>query len=166
MNSEATRSIQGITRSIALVAALVIAAGLAIIIGPGYLNPLRFGPYFIVIGTAGFFAPGVLTLVFALLLRRERRPGPFAATLLGLGWQIAVSLGLFLAQFYVTPISAVPLLLSGLWTLANSILLWRLVRAYGAIGSDADAVRGFAIDATLPTATPLEPTQIDNDREK
>src|SRR3954466_11098974 len=50
--------------------------GLVMIIAFGYLNRYqRFGPYFIALGLLVSFAPGVIFVACAYLLRRHRRLG-------------------------------------------------------------------------------------------
>lgn len=151
MSSRATYSIDGVTGSLVVLSSLVTAAGAAIVIGPGYLNPLRFGPYFIAIGTACFFVPGLLGIVGGLFLRRERARWAWMAALASVTLQLIVASGGFIAQFFFSPLSAVPLVVCAAWAIASAILLRRLTRLAGAMRSDADAHRGFVIDVKPPT---------------
>lgn len=160
MASEAARSIGGVANSVVVLSALVAAAGLAIVIGPGYLNPLRFGPYFIAIGTACFFVPGVLGVVGGLFLKREHTTWAWFAAFAGIAIQCLVAAGGFVAQFFFTPMSPLPLILCAIWAAASAIVLWRLIRLFGAVRADANAHRGFVVDA-IPVAD-----QIDSVREK
>jgi hypothetical protein len=161
MATDAARTLGGVAKSTVHVSTLVAAVGLGIIIGPGYLNPLRFGPYFIAIGTICFFVPGVLGATGGLFLQRERRGWPWAMAIVGILMQLLVAIAGFGAQFHFSPISPVPLVLCATWAVATAILLWRLTRIRGAIEADADAHRGFVIKASVPPAA-----QIDSVREK
>lgn len=152
MTSDATGTIDGVTSSVIVLSSLVTAAGVAIVIGPGYLNPLRFGPYFVLLGTVCFFVPGVLGIVGSLFLRRERARWSWRAATTGVALQMLIAAAGFVAQFFFTPLSPVPLLLCGAWAMASLLSLWRLVRISGAVGSDADAHRGFAIDTKPPAS--------------
>lgn len=146
MASDASGTIEGVSMSTIVLSSLVTAAGIAIVIGPGYLNPLRFGPYFIALGTVCFFIPGLLGVIGGIFLRRERARWAWRAATAGVSMQLVVGAAGFVAQFFFSPISPVPLLLCFAWMLASALLVWRLKRISGAVGSDADGQRGFQID--------------------
>ena len=162
MASDAARTVEGVANSVVLVSSLVAIAGIAIVIGPGYLNPLRFGPLFVLIGTVGFFVPGLLGATGGFFLRRERRRWPWRLALLGVAMQFVIAVAGFVAQFFVSPLSLVPLALCYLWASAAAVMLWRLWRVRGAVGSDPRGARGFVVEVAMPA----DETQIESVREK
>ena len=111
MASDSARTIEGVTSSVIVLSSLVTAAGVAIVVGPGYLNPLRFGRYFIALGTVCFFVPGLLGVVGGLFLRRERARWAWRSATAGVSLQLIVAAFGSVAQFFFSPISPVPLLL-------------------------------------------------------
>lgn len=137
-------SIDDVARSMAFVGLLVAAFGAAMIVGPGYLNPRRFRQWFVVGGLLLFFAPGVLGAVAGFLIPRRAR----GAWMLGLAAtvaQLAIAVVGFAGQFFVTPISVVPLVLCAAWALASVALLVALVRYRHQLQSDTPS-RGFAVE--------------------
>jgi uncharacterized membrane protein len=150
MAADATGTIEGVSTSVIVLSSLVAAAGIAVVIGPGYLNPLRFGPYFIAFGTVCFFIPGLFGVVGGVFLRRERARWAWRVATAGVSLQLVIATVGSIAQFFFSPISPVPLLLCFAWMLASALLVWRLKRISGAVGSDADAHRGFPVDMKPP----------------
>lgn len=151
MASTAATTISGVARSVIILSSLIAAVGAAIIVSIGYFNPLRFGPFFVFIGTVGFFIPGLLGAVGGFFLQREHRPWPWRLALAGVVMQFVVAGFSFVMQFFVTPISLVPLVVCAVWTEAASLLVWRLIRVRGAISSDAQIRRGFLVETPEPS---------------
>jgi hypothetical protein len=112
--------------------------GLVMIVGFGYFNRLvRFRPYFIGLGFLGWFLPGVLMITCWWYLQRRNRFALRGA--IGVcAMQACFAIALFIANFLLTPISIVPIVMTLLWTLAAGQLLIQLWRARPIVDSDAE----------------------------
>lgn len=138
------RSLDEVARSMLILGVVVASFGAALIVGPGYLNPWRFWRFFVIVGLGLFFAPGVASAAAGFFLPRRQR----AAWTLGVvasAAQLAIAAFLFAVQFFVTPLSLVPLVLGATWAAASGAILVGLVRYRHQMTSDATA-RGFAVD--------------------
>ena len=131
-------------RSCLALGAVSACFGLFVIVGWGYLNPLRFGPWFIGVGLAVWFAPGLAMLFGGWYLReRQRWAVPMAAA--GTFWQAAAALTLEIGQFWFEPLSPILVLVGGVWLAALVVQGAQLRRAWVALRADATARHGFEV---------------------
>src|SRR5687767_9204017 len=105
-------------RSMLLLGGLSAAFGLAFVISNGYLNPYTlYRRYFIAIGLAVWFLPGLAFVGCALLIRRGSRGAALAAIATAVV-QGVMALGLLVASLTFPPVSALPIVLGVLWVAA------------------------------------------------
>jgi hypothetical protein len=124
--------------------------GIFFVFAYGYLNRYqRYQMFFILFGMLLWVLPGVLLLVNAHQLEQRRRRAAIvcivAATLQGIA-----ALALFVAQFYFTPVSPIPLVLSALWVAAIVQLVVHLYRSLPLLQIDTERRRGFMIETVQP----------------
>ena len=133
-------------RSLRMLALVCIPIGLVVVVTGGILNPLtRFRIYFLAAGTATFLGPG---LVYAALLPSLRRQhfGAFVTCLVLACFQTLVATAALTVQFFLSPLTPVPLIVSIFWLAAMVQLLVHLSHGYSAIRL-----------TTPPTPTRLHP---------
>ncbi len=152
------RQLSRVVRNVRLIALLSTIAGLIVTVFFGYLNSLpQFAPWFIVGGVIIWFAPGIALLAAAKAMQHRRRKAALLAIDICL-FQCLCALGGFVAQFFLQPISVVPLFLCAIWCIAEAELVIRLFAILPLIASDAVRHRGFEVQSPLP-AIPLTQKQ-------
>jgi hypothetical protein len=130
-------------RSLRLLGITSALFGLVVVVGFGYFNRLvRFRPYFIGMGFLVWFLPGVLMVTCWWYLQRRDRLALRAAIGVCVV-QMCFAIALFIANFLLTPISVVPIVMTLLWTLAAGQLLLQLSRARPAVDLDAEHHAAF-----------------------
>ena len=139
------RSLDDVARSLTVLSGLVALFGAGLIVGPGYNNPLRFGPWIVAFGLVAFFVPGLLGVVAGVYLKR-RAAWAWPLGVVSCVMQAMIAVAGFAAQFFLTPISAVPLLACAVWAIGVAFVCVELVRYRHAMRSDAGTTRGFEID--------------------
>jgi hypothetical protein len=128
------------TRLLGLATALF---GLVVVVAFGYFNRYqRYQAWFIGIGLLVWFVPGVLYLTCAGYLARRRRGAAVAGIALA-SVQAVCAAAAFLANFMLTPISPIPVVLTALWLAALVQLIVQLRRVAEDLGADAQYHRGF-----------------------
>ena len=142
-------AVEWAARSCLALGAVSTFFGLLIIVGPGYLNPLRFGPWFIGGGLVVWFAPG-LAMLFGGWYLRHRRRWAVGLAAAGTFWQAAAALTLEVGQFWFEPISPILVLVGGLWLAALVVQGANLRRASVALRADSAGRRGFEVLAKGP----------------
>ncbi|HTL28710.1 MAG TPA: hypothetical protein VL282_05810, partial [Tepidisphaeraceae bacterium] len=131
------------TSAARLLGVVLLGFGLTIVIRGGYLNPYRlYRAYFLSLGLIVWVVPGVLLIMSSFYLRRRRLAALRVAQITTLS-EIIFALALFAANFYFTPISAVPIVLCILWLGAMVALAIYLRRASPVVRFDADFHHGF-----------------------
>jgi hypothetical protein len=138
-------SLDDVARSLIVLSGIVAIFGAGLVIGPGFNNPLRFGPWIVLFAMIAFFVPGLLGLVAGLYLKRRAAwsaPLGLASCVL----QMLVAIVGVIGQFFLTPISVVPLLACAAWAIAAAFLAVELTRYRHALRSDAASSRGFEIE--------------------
>src|SRR3954467_1124359 len=114
--------------------------GLVVIVAFGYLNPYqRFGPYFITLGLLVWFAPGVIFIACAYLLRRRRRVGATLGIMTAL-FQTLCAAAILLGTCTLPPVSPIPIVMSVLWLAALGQLMLHLQRSLRTIRADTMAM--------------------------
>jgi hypothetical protein len=130
-------------RSLRLLGITSALFGLVMIVVFGYFNRLqRFGPYFIVLGSLVWFVPGAVMVTCWWYLQHRNRIALRVAIATCL-IQLSFAIALFVLNFFYTPISAVPVVMTLLWSLAAGQLLMQLWRARSAVDSDAEHRAAF-----------------------
>ena len=144
-NDDRERPLRLAIRSTRLLGAVSAAYGVFFVFAYGYLNRYqRYQLFFIVFGMVLWVIPGVLLLVNAAQLDQRRRSGAVAAMIVAF-LQGLCALALFVANFYFTPISPIPVVLSALWVAAIVQLLVHLFRSFRLLESDAEGRHGFQV---------------------
>lgn len=138
-------SLDDVARSLTVLSGLVALFGALLILGPGFNNPLRFGPWIVAFGMVAFFVPGLLGVVSGLYLKR-RAAWAWPLGIASSAMQAAIAIVGVIGQFFLTPISLVPLLACAAWAVAAGLLAFELVRFRHAMRSDIGATRGFEIE--------------------
>jgi hypothetical protein len=145
---------RGRRRQASIVEPLVLG-GLSLLLGTttivvGLLFPRypQFQPYVIGSGLVLFYLPG-LALVGAAWGVWKRQAWPVRLGIVAAGWQVlaATTVGVWFA-FWANPFSIVPVLEAVLWTLAASLVAWRLWRSLPWLATDVNGRRGFAVEAS------------------
>src|SRR5690606_18978416 len=132
--------------------ATMVMAGLSLVVGlgtvfyDGLLNPqFRAMVFFVTIGVAALYVPGVVLGVAAIGVRRGWlrwvRAGVAAAIVQGV-----LALGAVAGHLWLGPVSLL-LVLGGLfWATGDFYVAWRLKRSLPWVAADAEGKRGFAIE--------------------
>ena len=138
------QTVEFAARSCLALGAISTLFGAAMVIGPGYLNPLRFGPWFVGLGLIGWLAPGLAMLFGGWYLRARRR---WAANLAAAGalWQFVAAAVLEIGQFYFEPISPILVIVGAVWLVALVALAVQLSRAAVALRADVRGRHGFEV---------------------
>ncbi|HYO08267.1 MAG TPA: hypothetical protein VER17_04795 [Tepidisphaeraceae bacterium] len=155
-----TRPLTLAVRSLRLLGIVCGLFGLVFTIAFGYLNRYQtYGPYFILIGLIVWLIPGVLffTCAWQIGVARSRRAavGAIVLSLIHLGFAVTM----LVAQFRLTPISPIPVLLSVAWIAAMVQLIAHLRRSLPLLEMDLERRPGFEVGlARLATvAQPVLP---------
>jgi hypothetical protein len=134
-----------------------VAFGLVILVGYGYFNRLtQFRLAFQLMGTIVWVLPGTALIIAGVFLR-QRRWGIIVG-LISVLIQALMAAALFAANFVLTPISVVPVVMSGIWLLALASKVPDFRRAFGWLQSTTGTVHGFEViapKAVLP-ALPVD----------
>ena len=139
-------------RSLRLLGIASALFGLVLIVGFGYFNrSARFRPYFIGLGFLVWFLPGVLMLTcWWYLNRRNHVVLRFALAVCTV--QLIFAIALFAANFFLTPISVVPIVMTLIWSMATGQLVWLLWNARPAVDLDTQHRAAFETDV-VPMAS-------------
>ena len=124
----------------------VSIGGYVILAGAVFNEFPRFRPYFLALGTAGFFAPGVVALAAGWLMRDGQPAGGRLGVAAGL-WLAAVGLAGVGAQAVLRPVSLVPVLLCALLLAAGLALAWQARAAAKHLRAAGGGPRGFEVRA-------------------
>ena len=161
----AEQSLAVAQRSLRLLGIMSAVFGLVMIIVFGYFNRLqRFGPYFIGLGFIVWFLPGVLMLTCWWYLNRRNRLALRGAMFV-CAIQKLFAIALFAMNFFLSPISIVPIVMTLVWALAAGQLLMQLWRARPAVDLDAEHRAAFEAQV-IPVAQLADSQSIDSVREK
>src|SRR5436190_18182252 len=116
-------------RSLRLMGLVCSLYGIFFVFAYGYFNRYeRYRPYFMGMGMLLWVLPGVVFLVNCRGLElRQRRSAVYALIVAVL--QGMAALGLFIANFFFTPISPIPVVMSALWVAAMVQLVVHLRRS-------------------------------------
>lgn len=130
-------------RSLRLLGVLSAAFGAVMIIAFGYFNRYtQFRPHFIALGFIVWFLPGVLMLTCWWYLNRRNRLALRGAMIV-CAIQMLFAIALFAMNFFLSPISIVPIVMTLVWVLAAGQLLLQLWRAKPAVDFDAEHRSAF-----------------------
>ena len=152
-------------RSLRLLGITSAAFGLIMIVAFGYFNRLtRFGPDFIALGSIVWFLPGAAMVTCWWYMQRRHRIALRVAIAI-CAMQMIFALALFVLNFLYTPVSAVPVVMTLLWSLAVGQLLTQLWRARPAVDYDAEHRAAFEAQV-IPVAQLADVQSIDSFREK
>ena len=122
--------------------------GIFFVFAYGYFNRYeRYGPYFMGMGMLLWVLPGVVFLVNSKQLElRQRRAAVYALIVAVLQGMAAAAL--FFANFFFTPISPIPVVMSALWVAAMVQLVVHLRRSLPLLEIDAERRHGFDVSVT------------------
>jgi hypothetical protein len=149
-DNSATRALSLAMRSTHILGIVSALFGLVMIVAFGYLNRYqKFGPYFITLGLVVWFAPGVVFVASAYLLKRRARAGAIAAMVMAM-LQTLCAAAILVAVCTLPPVSPIPIIMTALWIAALGQLMLHLQRSLRAIRADTTATPGFALDAPQP----------------
>ena len=137
-------------RSIVVMGVLCAGFGLAFMVLFGYLNRFpRFRPWFLAMGMAVWFGPGVMYLACAYQMRRHSR-GAATAALLTAAFQFLCAAALFVVTATFDPVSPLPLVLGVLWLVALGDSMRRLWWARRLLHAGVARTRGFDLAGVAP----------------
>jgi len=137
-------------RSTRLLGLSSVGYGIFFVFAYGYLNRYeRYRPHFILMGMLLWVIPGVFFLVASSRLEQRSRSAAVLAIVFA-SLQGLAALAIFCAQFLLTPISPIPLVLSALWVLAIVQLILHLRRSLPLLQIDAEHRHGFEITIEKP----------------
>jgi hypothetical protein len=120
------RSLKNAAAGATALGVVLTAVGLGVLAVAVFTAYPQFRLHFLAFGSLGVLGPGLLSL-FASHMLRQRQPAAVNLTLGAAAWQAVVAVSLLGVQFYLTPISPVPLLLCLLWLLAAAGLAWQVL---------------------------------------
>ena len=123
--------------------------GLVFTFAFGYFNRYqRYRPHFIVLGLGVWLIPGVLFVLCAWLMDRQRSHRAAASAVVLSVIDMLFALAMFAVQFRLTPITPIPLILCLLWAAAAMQLAYYLARSLPLLEASPDRLHGF--DLTTP----------------
>ena len=163
MSDDATRDrdpVQLAIRSIVVLGVLCAAFGLVFVVLFGYLNTYqRFRPYFMAMGVAVWFGPGVVFVACAYLMRRSHSRGAATGALATAAFQLLCAAALLVLSATLEPVSPLPIVLGVLWIVALADCIRRLLSARRLLAAGTARKRGFdlAADAPRPVIPVTEP---------
>lgn len=131
-------------RSIVVLGVLCAAFGLVLAVLFGYLNTYqRFRPYFMAMGVAVWFGPGVVLVACAYLMSRSHSRGAASAALATAVFQLLCATTLVVLSATFEPVSPLPIVLGMLWIVALADCIRRLVSARRLLAAGTERTRGF-----------------------
>jgi hypothetical protein len=149
------RPLQLATRSTKLLGLVSAGYGIFFCFAYGYLNRYQtYAAYFIAMGMIVWVLPGVTFLVQAKQLEDRKRSAAIIAMLAAI-FQGVCAAGLFVANFFFTPISVIPVVLSLLWVIAIVQMIAHLYRSLPLLEIDAQRRHGFDV-STPQQVLPVE----------
>jgi hypothetical protein len=157
-SSAVDRPVAMALRSMLVLGVACTGFGLVFVIVYGFLNSFqRFQAWFIFIGTTLWLGPGVLFLICAHFMRRQR-PAAAVFALATVAFQAAGAGILLAVTSTVDPISPIPIVLGVLWLIALADCARHLLRARRFLASGTERVRGFEMIAPKPVL-PIGPDE-------
>ena len=147
-----SRSVALAIRSMLVLGVACTLFGLTFIIAFGVFNSFeRFRPWFILIGTVVWLAPGVLFLFCAHWMHRHTSSAAAAAAFGTTMFQGVGALALLVAVSTFDPVSPLPIILCVMWLVTLGDCMRHLLRARRFLTRATDRVRGFeAVTAPRP----------------
>jgi hypothetical protein len=137
-------------RSTLVLGVVCTAFGVAYLVAAVLLNPhQRFRPWFLGMGVALWFGPGVVFVTCAYLMRRHSR-GAATGALAAVGFQALCAAALLVVSATFEPVSPVPIVLCVLWMIADADCMRRLVAARRVLRAEATRTRGFEAVVARP----------------
>jgi hypothetical protein len=134
-------------RSVFVLGLSCVLFGLTFFIAFGVLNPFeRFRPYFMALALV-WLVPGAVLLCCAYLMRRHTSRNAASVALGASVFQSLAAGVLLVAAMTFEPVSALPIVLCGIWLLALGDCIRQLVRARRFLASATERVRGFEVVA-------------------
>ena len=132
-------------RSTRLLGASSAGYGICFCFAYGYLNRYeRYQLFFITFGLLLWVIPGGLLLVNSYQLAQRRRAAAIICMIIA-GAQGGAALVLFIAQFFLPPMSPIPLVLSALWVAGNAQLVHHLWQSFPLLQIDVEKHHGFEV---------------------
>jgi hypothetical protein len=156
------RPLQLAIRSLQTLGVACVIFGFLVVAGGAIFNPYHLYRWaFWIGGILLWLGPGVVYVVCIGPLRRHRLPALVVALITAAG-QMLLAAGLFVANFFLTPLSPIPIVLSGLWVVALAQLLLHLGGGFAAMKIDANLEqRGFEPLAVRPADPPARPVAME-----
>jgi hypothetical protein len=132
-------------RSTRLLGGASAGYGIFFVFAYGYLNRYEsYQLYFIIPGMLLWVIPGGLLLVNAYQLEQRRRRAAIAAMVIA-SIQGICAAAVFVAQFFLPPMSPVPVLLNALWIAGNAQLVMHLRQSLRLLEMDVEKRHGFEV---------------------
>jgi hypothetical protein len=132
-------------RSTRLLGIVSSVYGIFFVFAYGYLNRFeRWQLVFIALGMLLWVIPGVLLLVNAYQLQQRRRRAAITCMVVAIA-QGVCALAIFAANFFLTPISPIPVVLSALWVAAIVQLVMHLSQSLRVMAVDVEKRHGFEV---------------------
>ena len=148
-------------RSTRLLGLVCAGYGIFFVFAYGYFNRYQaYAPYFIGMGMLIWVIPGVAFIVPANQMQHHRRRSAAIGAIVVAVLQGLFALALFVANFFFTPISPIPVALSFLWVLAIVQMIVHLRRSLPLLEIDTQHRHGFDLStpqAVLPAETTGDP---------
>jgi hypothetical protein len=139
------RPLQLAIRSTRLLGAASAGYGIFFCFAYGYFNRFeRFQLFFIAFGMLLWVVPGGLLLVNAYQLEQRRRSAAIVCMIIASIQGICAG-ALFAAQFFLPPMSPIPLVMCALWVAANVQLAIHLRRSLPLLQIDVEKRHGFDV---------------------
>lgn len=125
--------------------------GVFFVFAYGWFNRYeRYQLFFIAFGMILFVLPGVAFIVQAQQMEQQRRRGAAVGAMVVAVLQGICAAGLFVANFFFTPISVIPVVLSFVWVIAIGQMVFHLRRSLPLMEIDAEKRHGFEIATEDP----------------
>jgi fatty acid desaturase len=120
--------------------------GFVFVFAFGYFNKYQlYRLHFIAIGMIVWVIPGVLLMVNAYLMQRHRRRRAAIGAMFITAAHLLFALAALLGSCTLSPVSAIPILMSVLWVAATIQLLMYLWRSIPLLAHDVEARKGFEV---------------------
>jgi hypothetical protein len=120
--------------------------GVFFVFAYGWLNRYeRYQLFFIAFGMILLVLPGVAFIVQAQQMEQLRRRSAAVGAIVVAVLQGICAAGLFAANFFFTPISVIPVVMSFIWVIAIGQMIFHLRRSLPLMESDAQRRHGFEV---------------------
>jgi len=151
-------------RSLRLLGLACAGYGVFFTFAYGYLNRYeRYRISFIAMGVFLWVIPGAIFLVNSRQIEQRQRRAAISAMCIAIAQGLCAA-ALFVLNFFLTPISPIPVVLSALWVAAEAQLVFHLRQSLPLLEIDAERHHGFDVASAAPQKVlPVQEGRRDND---